>query len=403
MEIILKRFKQRITNLKKRIKWSKNKSELLNLLPISPNAQLKTTKDKIIFLETYRDFIRLSVEALRAFSTKDLKKFDAHVGDTACQIRAYKFLRLTLLPAFQKIVSAYIKDYMKALNLIELVIKELKKLRQNEKKRMTVADLLAQNDLHLPLELNCGALICAFFLSKYTVFEDEKKLNSRIDIKKMQSDLPLSRQFVEKFVKLHQRILTKDSYVFLKKLSSSNSELIDIISDYQKYDSIHRTVLPTFLSGFIILQHILQKRGQLILISKNNKSKFILLYKTNRSKTDFEICKNLEQKPYFIIEGEVADNITTKKELETYLQVTGVLNVLLINFAAHPQYSCNALQDFNKNIFIDKDASRESGSKTLKKISVLFQFLNSLKEKKAPQDLSYCIKHIYSGKLEDNV
>ena len=235
---------------------------LLDLLPVSPNAMLKTSEEKVKFLNMYVYFVKLSIESFETFLTGDLQKFDAHVGDTACQIRAYRVYKLYHFSSTRERLPSVIVTFQKMLDALEDIIMEFSKLKQ--KSYISHKDFLDVLKIEMSLDEDLAFLLVAFFLTKYSRV-DEKKLFGRIDYERLYHNKNIaSKGFLDRLIIYFQRFLSADSYNFLQSIVLENPDLYkasSLIGNTVLHDDLERIVVPAFVSSYIIFTDLLSASG----------------------------------------------------------------------------------------------------------------------------------------------
>lgn len=328
---------------------------LLDLLPASPNAMLKTPEEKVKFLKMYAYFVKLAIESFETFLKGDLQKFDAHVGDTACQIRAYRVLKLYHFSTTRARLPSVIVTFQKMLDVLDTLIVEFFATKQ--KAYISRKDFLDVLKIEMSLDEDLVFLIAAFFLKKYSVIDDEIRIMGRIEHEKMQQELSFAtKTALCRFVAILQRFLVQDSYDFLESLTIINEKLHRVsalLANTLLYDDVGRALVPIFVSNYIIFTDILSSRINVKLICKTQSGKYAsLIFRADPSGTAFNVSdKAQEDGPCLVIKGE-ASRLNKKEEVLYYInQAGGLFELLLATVAVHPQFSGQRFTAYNADFF----------------------------------------------------
>lgn len=328
---------------------------LLDLLPASPNALLKTPAEKVNFLKVYAYFVELAIESFETFLRGDLQKFDAHVGDTACQIRAYRVLKLYHFSSTRTRLQSTIVVFQRMLEVLKEIIIEVGDKKGNT--LYSLMDFLNLLKLEVPLDEDLSFLIAAFFLTQYTFVDDEIRLVGRIEYEKMCQEVKfLTRHASHKLVIKLQRMLTKDSCSFLEALTLADQKLHaanPLLTNTLLHDDLGRSIIPTFVSSYIIFKDMLATGGKMRLICKIDGEKYVsLLFQVDPIAGRFDLTSDGKQdQPCLVIKGEALKLHSRAEVIEYIERAGGVFQLLLANMAIHPQFSGQKFTAYNADFF----------------------------------------------------
>lgn len=346
---------------------------ILDLMLQSPTTQvpahLKYT-EAVIFI---RFIIKQMISALEAFFLdKNVGKFDPHVGETSCQIRAYQLLLMS------KGISA--ADKISAINKIKLLRVCQEKLEQDfihykkvdttrrdrNIKNFTLENFIEKSEYNISLSEREYVITLAFILTLYK--KKGSKDNPEIDYKKLMYEACLSKGLARRLVHLYQIELSRLSCEFILKLVDelpkseiTRTELEALIC----FDDDKRHVLPCYWVTNVILQHMNYFPASLSLLIHRQVGNitidvvsmhFISLagnfYLLSNEHCDHDLYEN----PRYVIHGVVKyDNsyIESIDDFRQRFQALGLKKIMLANMAAHPQYSGKKLEKISFNPFSD--------------------------------------------------
>jgi len=193
---------------------------LLELLPKLGTAIVDSLKNETKYFRRLLFLIQETEETIHHFLSGNLSHFDPHVGDTACQIRAYYFALM-----YQK-KTEITPELERAKNLLQKYAEQLMIAMDQGARNLhrplrpkPLAQFLNELDLSFTLPENALVLSIAHILSKYR-WVDEEGISNRIDTLYLQRSLMESRSFIEEFLENLQQRFAQISVDFLLNLSS---------------------------------------------------------------------------------------------------------------------------------------------------------------------------------------
>ncbi|CAN5218617.1 hypothetical protein BH10PSE19_BH10PSE19_02870 [soil metagenome] len=350
----------------------------LCLLHQSPDALLTTYEMQVKVLHLMASLIKVTIDSLHCFYLKkDLSKFDPHVGETLCQIRAYQVLVLSKHTR-NKFCLFTVRNEIKRLKKIYALAKQKIHLFQtllhsgNSEQQKAISkhkrlDLFL-NEMGLVFSLSKGTYFIsqAYFLTIFKITMEDG--STGIDYDKICHAIGIPKKLAKKIVHFFQSNLAKLSTEFILNLSTglpNHKDFIAINNDLKYSDDDERIVLPCYTATKILLSDA-QKNGEPILLcvkrqdQYNNEYDSLFLLFDSSENNNFKLrtisAESLET-PCLIIHGvSIYKDITeidSKANFTKRLMNTGLSNVILSNMAYHPQYSGKKLRHLSFNPFID--------------------------------------------------
>lgn len=241
------------------------KNSCLDLLPQSANAIIRDTQMKKQIVNLILYFTKTMIEALKEFYLrKNYHHFDPHVGETACQIRAYCFLELSNKKYTQKKITNRLD---KLTQIYEALISTLPNYPFHNN-GSTISDWIFKVNAYFKISPTELFLTQCYFLTKFK----KKSSNSdfKIDCEIISKTLAISRKLSKKVVRAIQLSIAnyscKKIALLLDKLKISKLEKQIFIS-LIKHDDDDRLVLPCYFFTKILLRDLLFQRLPILLIS----------------------------------------------------------------------------------------------------------------------------------------
>lgn len=340
----------------------------LALLPYAHNIVIKDITQKSALIRLMQRLLEHFQRALDLFSDQELHQFDAQVGDTLCQIRAYKLYCL----------SAYSKSHMDSL------VKELKEGTAQARQQLTLHAMRFEKYLKVhksqrPEEIKAPQTLIEFFDALDAVFSiseealflflsyflchyhvvDSEHIPIAIDNDAISIALELSKTLSKKLGHGYQKKLSELSCVFMFQLLAElpdNTDLKTILPVLQKPSDEGRTVLPCYCVTEIIIRHMMERQAQVLLlidvVNQEHKERLALLFQGEKHSRLYKRQSSLPQKetPCLVLYG--ISRPVQKVDVDALidrLTFVGIEQLVLSNNAAHPQYSGVALQDYRDN------------------------------------------------------
>ncbi|MGD9152298.1 MAG: hypothetical protein PVG30_01390 [Gammaproteobacteria bacterium] len=331
----------------------------IDLLPQHPESIIRNSimEDKLLKLMYF--FVQETIETFDSFFIKkNYAKFDPHVGETSCQIRAYKILTIT------KRTSKYSsKRYQKKINqlynTLDKIDSLIKKKTKCKTKGLAIQDFIKNNVCYYRLSKEELFLIQSYFLTKYK--KSLGKNETYINYDNLINATNTNKKFVRKLVHDYQLKLSKASCEFVIDISNISKlpNCTQILQSLQFNDDDGRYVLPCYDFMKVLLVNLFSHEFPILFIierylKKELKEIVPLVYVSEKQdKNDFVLNdKNIPlHTPCFVVRGSVSyDNFF--EETKNYIKrisALGVTDVLMLNMAQHPQYSGNLLSKYKDN------------------------------------------------------
>lgn len=326
----------------------------IDLLPQASTAIVRDSHMREQTLKLMHSLTKFTIHALEKFHLhKQYEDFDPHVGETACQIRAYILLltsKTTDLDLFHKkrqLISTINKNLEHALTNLKNT-----HLPNNQ---LTIETFLKQNEFYYELNDEEILITTSYFLTEFK--EKEPDGSTYINHDKIADHINSPRKLAKKLTRQFQLILAQLScqkiFQWGQEITYPNEQL-NILKKLQLFDDDARSVLPCYYFTKILFHHLLKKALPIIVIitHKNNVSsnQICLLSYPNLLKSIVplkNVYKYFYNESSFIIEGETLYNIHEKeKEYLAKINQIGIETILLANMAIHPQYSGNKLSEY---------------------------------------------------------
>ena len=153
-----------------------NKTNLA-LLPYEPNIVIKDISQKISTIKFMGQLLKQLQLALSCFEKNELYRFDAQVGETLCQIRAYKiyYLSSRSTPQFLETIRTLKRDVSHGIKKLSKQAEEYQSLLKVHKSQrpesvrapITLTDFFSELDCIIPLSEDVLFLFLSHFLSYY--------------------------------------------------------------------------------------------------------------------------------------------------------------------------------------------------------------------------------------------
>lgn len=332
-----------------------------NLLPQSSNAIIRDTKmqQQIINFTAYicSQFI-LTLQTF--YLDKNYSAFDPHVGDTACQIRAYQTILLAEKPVDEK----HILERIQFLQQICAHLENWKKLSENANffgcnNQFTIKKFLQTLHVFFTITPQEAFLVKSFFLTNFKTKTSitETFINHDAICQKAK----ISKKFAKKITRHYQIDLAKDSVNTIKKLAQEldpNNYPVDLLEQLIKHDDDDRPTLPCYLYSKIIFEHMLKNNTPVVLIANNRKPLYYLPTPNKDKYIMLQAPEDISAAPCLVFHGKNNQLSQNDEEYQESIKQTTLKDLWLSNMAAHPQYSGNKLSPYKTNPFPNLNTPR---------------------------------------------
>jgi hypothetical protein len=339
----------------------------LALLPYDPYIVIKDITQKISIIELMSALLHQLHHALCYFEKNELSRFDAQVGETLCQIRAYKIYYLATYSSHHFLeqvltLKTRVLDGIKILsmqaNQFHLALKQHKNERSDFiRNPITLIDFFKELKCLIPLSDDTLFLFSSFFLCHYHVVDDNH-IPMAINFAAIEEELSLSRSFAKKLGHFYQKRLSELSCDFIfnlvKELPESQ-ELESILPLVHHQADEGRMVLPCYCVTEIIVLHMIEKNANMLflvdVITPAQRTRIPIFLKGSKTTHNFELIDqdNAQDEPCMVMYGSRKSHSAALKDIQEQLLSIGIKEVILSNNAAHPQYSGKTLSAYRDN------------------------------------------------------
>ncbi len=394
---------------------------MLRLIPAKPASFLVNRKAKLAFLHLMNVLIDEAIEALSCFLRREFSAFDAQVGETSCQIRAYKVCLLDNTKGFsEKVmwVKNQLNEYKK---IFEHVLEEYKigtlyghSYSEEMDKREILKGFLKRKGLSIFFDSDIIFLITSHFLKKYCLIDNEE-IPCAINYPLIKKSLFLGSTPARNLTNHYQLVLSKLSCAFVLNLLKSYSDEdgnYRFMQYFIREGDQGRRMLPYYNAVKILLSSA-QTSGLPILFSVykvmgNRRVKWAFLFKLNKTTHEYSLQKRSDMmssdESCVVFKGTVFCENKNEESVENYL--TRLFSykpntVILDNAAAHPQYAGEKQAEFKEDPYKDLYSKIAAQEQTVKKADSMQQEFFKAKEEAHRMGLSrenpslFYIKHIF--------
>lgn len=373
-----------------------------DLLPQSPETLLSSKRDVYNILKHYLVMLKIALKVINIIEEKKYHEIDPQVGENQCQFRAYLFI--CLINGHPDLKSAKLtidnKLVNKIKNLILIVEKKLEQLENgrqiktvNRNYKISIKNLIIEYDL----DINTNSVFY-FFCECYmlTIYAEKNSEGMYIGIKyrEMMEDNCISKTAAKNIIQKFQREVSYVSCQFvnliLKKMKKNklNSSLF---LETPKYDEEKRCCLPIFMASKVLLQDIIKNEYYVCLEIKYKNSKkinYLFFIGKNDSLQEIEPYKIEYKNNNFCIAFRCSTSFKSSKNnlknISNYISCLKLENIILANWAVHPQYPGKKLSEFKnthlgyqKNIDFDDFFLEYGKLKEFQSIKILSKKYNT--------------------------
>ncbi|WP_131764432.1 hypothetical protein [Legionella drozanskii] len=340
----------------------------LTLLPHNNTILVKDITQKLHYIQLMQQLVEHFITAINCFESNMLSSFDAQVGETLCQVRAYKIYALKAYTSAQ--FSLSLKQLKKQCTMTNEILKgeeknyqyyiaHNKNLRpESVRAQVTLDRFFKEMGCFFTISEDALFLFLSYFLCVYHIV-DREEIPMAINYPVIAETIKLSRSYSKKVGHYYQKLLSELSCQFIFNLLDElpqKQELRKILRCLHRQSDEGRMVLPCYSVTEIIVLHMIRNNANLAFVvdiqSENDKERFVFPFQGSVDSGDFEPM--LQLKPYepcVVMKGSCRSNNLTQSSLFIKLRSVGIKNILLINNAAHPQYSGETLKEYRDNPF----------------------------------------------------
>lgn len=400
----------------------------LIVLPHDPSILIQDVSQKIHYLKIMKHVMEHCLIAIHQFQNHNLKRFDAQVGDTLCQIRAYKIHCLAtqecdniLLDLNQ--LNSRIHQIIPVITEHQVELEHYLATPKNQRPdwvgaSITLQDLFSQRDCLVSLSDDALFIVLSHLLCHFHTVDDEH-IPMSVDVRHLASKWNLSHGYAKKLIHYFQKTLANASCSFMFQLLSElpkRNPLQSILPLLHRAGDEGRMVLPCHAVTEIIVRHMIQSEAHAVLIMKINtpqKQKTMTFhFKGNPNLNEFVMVNNTflpDELPCMVFYG-----VSEHQELPHYLKVgnaiqrRGLSHIILTNNAAHPQFSGSTLAAFRDNPYATLlIENNQLGSIEIAQLTQLSEQLNQLQSKAPLWGLTesnastFFLKHIFCNSMDE--
>ena len=390
----------------------------LDLLPQSKSTIINCPSRLFTILELYENLLKISIESFNAYLENQYHLFDAHVGDTLCQIRAYFFSNLKSNHAFHSVLKDVYQETINCYDNTRSILADLNKLKN--KNRWQGFNFNESFDLFFKKQKlvykidSCVMfLISAYLLSKYKLLDDDD-ISIAIDYHYFMSDFKLSKYLAKRVIHYFQKNTSSLSTNYILTIAKTiyNDHPIQflILNQLCQLDDEGRTILPAYEVMKVIYLHAKkQNKYFLIYLPQHN---YRCIYHVASDKLAPYIYKHFAKKQMVNIHGlskTLKCNNTQTGSFIINCNRLGFKNILLANNVSHPQYPGKKLVNISINPYAHlMDTYIASGYHYKRCLDSL---INDYNEKRNFALLYGCnqhntklflIKHVYCSNIDDS-
>ncbi|MCK4870929.1 MAG: hypothetical protein KAS93_07455 [Gammaproteobacteria bacterium] len=387
-----------------------------DLLPQDPASLVRGVGAAARILDLFVNLLNELIDALKIFYLeRGLSRFDPHVGETSCQIRAYKTLLydnlvddeilcsvMRRISFLENVRSNYMRIYHARLHTCERI------------KTMTIRDLMRESGLDFEIKSDEMFLMRSWFLTKYKIEDDW--FNTHIDCETIAINLNISHKQSKKLAHYFQCELAIDSSLFVQGLleGMGASDCDETILQFlHKDDDDGRTVMPCFHFSEIIFSHLRENRLPILFVINRRVGesvcdKLCLLCDFAVGGVQLASARVLDSygnKSALVVHGVADYKQNAKESNHDYLMRfvgLGPENILRMNMAKHPQFSGVKLKMYSENPYLllrEQQLQRYNIMRKLEDRLYLMQYLAEISGCCESHPHLFFVRHIYCDKL----
>ena len=337
----------------------------ISLLPHDSTVIIKDITQKIVYIDLMKNLLKQFQQAIVFFEKKNLSQFDAQVGETLCQIRAYKVYYLTayspqsflttLFEVKKNVTQAITRLNTEAQNYQHFLKMHKSQRPDNIRASMTLTAFFLSLECAFSIPEDAFFIFISYFLCQYHLVDNDN-IPTAINYSSIAMDMSLSRSYSKKLGHFYQKKLSELSCNFMFELLTElpgKEDLKSILPLFHRQSDEGRMVLPCYPVTEIIVLHMIENKANLMLLmdieTEHNKKRISLLLKGSKSLNNFKLGsqQNDAEEPCIVMYGS---SVTHNIGINEILSV-GIKEIILSNNAAHPQYSGVILSAFRDNPF----------------------------------------------------
>lgn len=347
---------------------------MLELLPlIKAGNLLACRKARLSMLLLLLNIINEALEACRDFLNGNYHLFDAQVGETRCQIRAYKICLLGInnnnfsykIKNLSEVIEQYKQKIVQVTNKFKISIDNsthyVKSLYIEETKEQFLKYIKAE----FILDSDSMFIILSHFLCKYCLV-DRDRIPNAINYELIKQNFLIGSTPANNLANHYQSLLSSLSCDFIfeqlyycDNLSPRNSFLFLMLCS--RIGDRNRKVLPYYYGIKVLINSNICSSLPIIISIYSQGigyKKHALFFKRNKLNDNIVLCDIVEEKdkftPAIVFRGETSYDIPYSiAEFKANILQFGLDNIILLNAAAHPQYTGETLSKYSEEPYND--------------------------------------------------
>lgn len=399
-----------------------NKSySLLDFMPYGKHTRLCDYRQNIKVLQLYIHLLKKISVSTHDFLAQNLSKFDPHIGDNLCQIRACMLLDYyrteeNNLPStfnYHDFIHELKSEIFNAEQILASHKQNLvlwgKKQYRNPFYNLDINDFFSQLELKILIPEKIFILTLCHFLTDYRMLNTEQ--NFVINYTRLQKELDLSKDFCRRMTHLYQKQLSILSCEYVSKLVNQSQLPIttQFIEDNLQYDDDGRCVLPCFLVMPILMERLQQLNIPITLIIKNP---FIyqekcehLNYQAGPQQYSLYSLSSIDPKNStgFIIHCISYFQGKSFCEFKRKIKKYSINDLLLACMASHPQFSGKNLIALKNNPFKRHKNKSPKLANTLEKQLFAYKNLSNHLGCHKEKPMTLFIQHIFADNINQQI
>ncbi len=323
---------------------------ILELLPQDGGTIIKDDEQCKSILRMARNLIAHAYTAVEDFYINgNYTAIDPHVGEAACQIRAY--YNYLLKRDNQIDVNEFFETCVSYTTILNNLLNSNTGLAQYYKHHRTISDFvisILEETQQIPIDI-IEYLTKSYLLTKFK-YNDQNN-TSYIDVNLLSANLEISRKATKKLIHSYQKDVAAISCQFVVKIfgqTMPSQYIAELVNSFRQVDDDDRYVLPCYWSMKAMLDHMLLNNCPILLVIQRSKEQIIdtvpILFMPDQQSNKYILCETLfdvENINAVVITAEVqyASNIYESKEVYiNRIKAIGIVDIILSYMARHTQY-----------------------------------------------------------------
>lgn len=311
---------------------------IVSLLPQSCSAIIRDNKMCNEILTILYRSIDLLIETLNKFYIeKRYKYFDPHIGESACQIRTCMFIFLASEIKDDNVVKRISFLMSKKSKIIDSIHEGI--VFREKGKKQSIEKVMNKNDINFSLSVDEVFLFKSYFL---TIYKEEINGNSYIDKIKISRNLNISNFLSKKISYKYQVFISRLSCDFVYKIAREigydDFNYENILNSAMTYEG--KMAYPCFFYSKVIFEYMIKMKFD-FLLKIEDKDVYIFFEEGDKLgkliDKEFDIHKRTNACMMILCSSLIIPEFSPEQFLKR-VNDFGLLSILLMNMAAHPQY-----------------------------------------------------------------